>query len=67
MTVWANSVVIDDNGQAATADSGTFTTVGGNGRSPVPSQPMLGVYPINTQGGSSGGTVAGQGGGVSVF
>jgi hypothetical protein len=67
MAVWATSVVIDDNGQAATADAGTFTAVTQNGRLPVPNQPELGVYPITTLGGSTGGTIAGQGGAISIF
>jgi hypothetical protein len=67
MTVWASSVVIDDNGQAATANAGTFTTVTPNGRLPVPSQLETAAYPITTQGGSAGGTIAGQGGSISLF
>lgn len=66
MTVWASSVVIDDNGAASNADAGTFTTVATNGRPPIAPQVHLGDYPISTLGGASGGTIAGQGGGISI-
>lgn len=67
MTVWATANFQRDE-NPTDYYAGTFTAKGGSGLiiAPHPS-PILASYNVTTYGGSAGGTIAGQGGGVAVF
>lgn len=63
MTVWANSVVIEDNVKNSNADAGTFYAQGNNGPASTPTQ--FGTYDIQDFRTNTGGGIFG--GGVSIY
>lgn len=67
MAVFGSGIVIEDGGMTTSADAGPFTATTNQGVLPIPYLPIQGNYPVSTLGGSSGGTIAGQGGGISIF
>ncbi len=65
MAVWATALFQRDE-YPTDAYGGTFTAKAPAGLLPD-RPPFFAVYPITTLGGASGGSLAGQGGGIIVF
>ena len=67
MTVWSSSIVIEPDTKGSDADAGSFRSTTTQGTLAAPNHLALGDYPILKFGGGIGGTIAGQGGNVSIY